>query len=234
MKISKGPAAFDDEWWLVPWPTTVFSLGTQSQVGEGDTNLEAPHRVRRQRSAQVSQSLSEPMALEIRHPQSPIARTLIADLPTDHFHFSKEAWKGIVSALPDDPLAEEVRTNGKGSRGRCARHTPPPCPLRTTTFEARHQPALLPWPVLPSNYAPAGGRARTTPRGCGRDRHSSGRALAGERCPSRHTTASLRSCKSWPWHLLPFRISRPPPSQPGHKDRDIIGERGNLGSVAAA
>ena len=96
------PPALDDGWWLVPWPMKAFSLGTQLQLGEGDSNLEAPHRVRRQRSAQVSQSLSEPVALEIRHPQTPLARTLIANLPTNQraSTFPKKLEKGLYQRRP--------------------------------------------------------------------------------------------------------------------------------------
>ena len=97
-EVFKGPAALDDEWWLVPWPTTTFSRGTQPQFREGNPDLEAPHRVRGQRAAQVSQSLSKPVALEIRHPQTPIARTLIADQRA--LTFPKKLEKGSYQCRP--------------------------------------------------------------------------------------------------------------------------------------
>ena len=101
-KILKGPAALADEWWFISWPMMAFSLGIQPQVREGNSHLEAPHCVHRQRSAQVNQSLSEPVALEIRHPQTPIVRTLIADLPMDQWAlaFSKELEKGFYQCRP--------------------------------------------------------------------------------------------------------------------------------------
>ena len=85
------PLAYDD---LQPRDTT--------PVREGDPDLEALHRVRGQRAAQVSQSLSEPVALGIRHPQTPIARTLIADLPTDQqaLTFPKKLEKGSYHCHP--------------------------------------------------------------------------------------------------------------------------------------
>ena len=103
--------------------------------------------------------------------------------------------------------AEEIRTVGKRPRGRCTRHTPPPGPLRTDTFEAWYPPALLLWPVPPTNFAPFGGRSWTISRGCGR-------VLTGERHPSRHPTADLRSYQNWSWHLQLLHTSQPPSSQP--------------------
>ena len=50
---------------------------------------------------------------------------------------------------------------------------------------------LLPWPVPPTNFAPPGGRAWTTPWGCGWVWHSSGRVLAEERYPSSRRPSHL-------------------------------------------
>ena len=36
----------------------------------------------------------------------------------------------------------------------------------------------------------------------------------GPSLPSKHPTTNLHFCQSWPWHLLPFRISQPPLSLP--------------------
>ena len=110
-------------------------------------------------------------------------------------------WRGIVEAPTNVPQAEEVQPIGKGSRGRRTRRTPPPCPLRTTSLRARFPPEHSPWLVLPTNFAPVGGRARTTPRGCGRVRHSSGRALEEYCYPSKHRAANLHFCQNWPWLL---------------------------------
>ena len=118
--------------------------------------------------------------------------------PSD-FDLSKVIWRGIVSAP-----SSEVRTSVKGSRGKCTRRTPLPCPLRTTTFEARYLPALLLCPVPRTNFAPAVSRSRTTLQGCRWVRHSSRRALAGGRHPSRHPTADLRFYQNSSWHLLLF------------------------------
>ena len=47
-------------------------------------------------------------------------------------------------------------------------------------YEAWYPPGHLPWLVPPTNFAPVGGRAWTTPWGCGWVRHSSWKDLAGE------------------------------------------------------
>ena len=83
------------------------------------------------------------------------------------------------------------------------------CPLRKTPIEARFPPGHRLQPILPTNFAPVGGRARTTPRGCERVRHSSGRAIAGYRYPSRHWATNLRFCQNWPWLLLFVRTQQP-------------------------
>ena len=111
------------------------------------------------------------------------------------------------------PLAGEVRTSGKGSSERCTRRTHPPGPLKTNSFEARYPPGLLPWPVPPTNFAPAGGRARTTPQGCGRVRHSRGRVTVEERHPSRHPTTDLRAYHDWFWYMLLLHTCQPPSLQ---------------------
>ena len=102
--------------------TTTFNRGTQLQVREGDPNLEAPHRVRGQRAAQISQSLSELVALEIRHPQTPIARTLIADLPTDQraSAFPKKLEKGLYQCRPmirQKQYGQTVKDQGEDVHG---------------------------------------------------------------------------------------------------------------------
>ena len=98
-------------------------------------------------------------------------------------------------------LGRGSTANCKGSRGRRTRRTPAPCPLRTTSLKARFPPQNSPWLELPTNFAPVGGRARTTPRGCGRVRHSRGRALEEYCYPSKHRAANLRFCQNWPWPL---------------------------------
>ena len=83
----------------------------------------------------------------------------------------------------DGSRVGEVRTTGKGSRGRCTQRTPLSNHLRTTAFETRCQPALLPLPRLLTNFTPVGGRAQTTPLGSGWFRHSSGKVLVKGRQP---------------------------------------------------
>ena len=89
-------------------------------------------------------------------------------------------------------LDREVLLISKGSRGRCKRRTPPPCSLRTTSFEARLPPEYLSQPVLPTNFAPVRGWARTTPQRCGRVCHSSWRALATPPSTEPHTFAFVK------------------------------------------
>ena len=98
---------------------------------------------------------------------------------------------------------QPVKDQGEDVHGAHLR----PTPLKTNAFEARYPPARLLWLVHPTNFAPVGDRARTTPRGCGRVRHSSGRVLARERHPFRHTAADLRFYQNWFWRLLLLRTS---------------------------
>ena len=72
-----------------------------------------------------------------------VCRTSACDLPIAIW------WENIV-ALTDELQADEVQTMGKGSRGRCTRHTPPPWPLRTTSFETRYPLLSPPEPRKPS------------------------------------------------------------------------------------
>ena len=52
------------------------------------------------------------------------------------FSLPRVIWCRIVEAPADVPQAEEVQPIGKGSKGN---RTPPLCPLRTTSMEARFQ-----------------------------------------------------------------------------------------------
>ena len=85
---------------------------------------------------------------------------------------------------------------------------------RSCSRSSAWRPGFLPQPVLPTSFAPAGDQVRTTPQGCERVRHSSGKGLAEGHPSSKHPTANLRSCQSWPWHLPLSRTSRPPSSLP--------------------
>ena len=123
------------------------------------------------------------------------------------FDHSKAMWRGIVAA-------PEVQIIGKESRGRYTRRTPPPCPLRTNAYEARYQPARVTLSALPTNFAPAEGWTRTTPRGCGRVRHSSRRELPGESYLSKHPAEGLSSSQNWSWLLLSVRTLQPSSSRP--------------------
>ena len=57
----------------------------------------------------------------------------------------------------------------------------PACPSRTTAFEAKYPPALLPLPGLPTNFAPVRGRAQTKHQGCGWVRRTRGKVQAGRK-----------------------------------------------------
>ena len=143
--------------------------------------------------------------------------------PTSSTTDLKVIWRGFVEAQADDSLSEEVQTSGKGSRGRCTRRTPPPWPLRKIAFEAWYPPGHLPRPVLPTNFTPAGARARTTSRGCEGVRNSSRKAQAGKRHNSRHLAANSRFYQSWSWPSLHNHVR-----MAGYKDSDIICVRGYL------
>ena len=65
------------------WRST-FSLWVWLESRKSPTRYSSPHCVPRQRSAQVCKSFSKPVALQIRHTQTPAARTLDTDLSTDH------------------------------------------------------------------------------------------------------------------------------------------------------
>ena len=142
------------------------------------------------------------MALQIRHTQA-IRCVYVGYRPAygpPALHLPRAIWRGIVEAPTDVSQAEEVQPIGKGSRGRRTRRTPPPCPLRTTSLKARFPPEHSPWFVLPINFAPVGGRARTTPRGIG---FCNPLVLANRLLHNLYIQAA------------------------GHKDCDIISERGN-------
>ena len=157
--------AFADKRCFALQPKLTFRLEVWLKARKGITRFSPPHRVLRQGSAQVRQSFSEPVVLQIRPHYAdadnrPVYGPSAFDLP-------KVIWREIVEAPADDSLVEEVQTNGKGSRGRCTRWTLPRCLLNTTAFEARYPPGHLPWPVPPINFASGRGRVRPTPRGCG-------------------------------------------------------------------
>ena len=130
------------------------------------------------------------MALELRHPQTPIA-----DLPTDQraSAFPKKLEKGLYQRRPmilkQRLYRQTVKDQGEDVHGA---HLRPALKGQLPSKPGNH----LRFYLSPTNFPPAGGRARTTPQGYRRDRHSSGRALAEERCPNRHPTASLRYCQS--------------------------------------
>ena len=117
------------------------------------------------------------MALQIGDPQASIARTLTADhwlspSPQQRRERERERERDRSNASPAGTQAEVPKT-GKGSEERRTRYTPLLCPLRTTAFEVRYPPVLLPLPVPPTNFAPVVGRAQTTPQEYKRVHHSS-------------------------------------------------------------
>ena len=130
----------------------------------------------------------------------------------------------IVAASADSSRDGEVRTTGKGSSGRCTRRTPPPCTLRTTSFEARYTPAS----GTQTNFAPVGGRDQATPRGCGWVPFPSGRVQVGGFHPqARNYKRSLLS-RSPPSQLVCLRGKQKPwyqrtwkPSLDSHRQRKL-------------
>ena len=160
------------------------------------THLSSPHHVPRQGLAQVCESFSKPVALQIRHSQTPVARTLDADLSTDHWPstFPEQSGEGSLKrqlmCLRQWKYNQSVKDQGEDVRGA------PPWLLRTTSLKVRFPPEHSPYLVLLTNFAPVGGRARTTTQGCGRVRHSCGRTLEGYHYLSKHRAANLHFCQS--------------------------------------
>ena len=130
------------------------------------------------------------------------------------FGLPRAIWKGIVEAPADVPKAEEVQPIGKGSRERRTRRTPLLCPLRTTSLKIRFSPEHSPYLVLPTNSAPVGGRARTTPKDAdGSVTPAEGPWKGIATPPSSHNPLVLANS-------LYIQVA-------GYRDCDIIGERGN-------
>ena len=200
---------FAEKWCFAYRPTLTFRLWVWLEVREGFAHLSSTHRVPQQGLAQASGSpdkaylASHCMYVECR----PVCRLSAFKLP-------RAIWWGITVAPVDEPPAEEVQTIGKGSRGRCTQCMPPPCSLRTTSFEARYSSGHLSCPVLPTKFAPVEGWAQTTPRGCRWVRHSSRRALARYHYTSRQQATNIRFCQNWLWLLLFVHIWQLPSSQP--------------------
>ena len=129
------------------------------------------------------------------------------------FDLPRAIWRGAVSAPCEGSKAGGARTIGKGSKRWGTRSMLKPCPLRTSAFEARYPPVLLPLFVLPTNFALVEGPVRPTPQGYGRDCRSSRRVQVGKRHPSNYLAADLRSCQGWPWFLPPTCTLQPPSLQ---------------------
>ena len=139
------------------------------------------------------------------------------------------------SNLVRDRCSASRRASGrsKGSRRRCIRCTPPPCPLRTTSFEAKCPSGLLPWPVPPTNFAPVGSRARTTPKDAdGSVTPAEGPWQGIDNRPSTEPQTfafvkiDLGSCYSFV--LENCFLHSPYVQAAEHNDDDIICERGDL------
>ena len=167
-------------------------------------------------------------------PQTPVACTLDTDLPTDDHRpctSPEQSGEGLLQCQPtylrQRKYSQSVKDQREDVRGARLR----PCPLRTTSLKARFPPEHSPWFVLPTNFAPVGGRARITPRGCGRVRDSSGRALEEYCYPPPSTELQtfafvkidLGSCDPLVldnrlFHSLYIQAA-------GYKDCDVISER---------
>ena len=113
-----------------------------SDLRRGKVRLAFCLHVPRQGSAQVCKSFSEPVALQIRHTQTPVACTLDADLSADHRPCTspEQSGEGSLQCQPTCLRQGKYSQSGKGSRGRRTRRTPPPCPSRTTSLKARFPP----------------------------------------------------------------------------------------------
>ena len=95
-KVVKGLTTFADEQCFTPKFTSAFSFGVGIETRKDIYHLSSPQRVPRQGSAQISQSFSEPVVLQIRNIYTCITRALIAEI-------SKAFWRGIVSTPAEDP-----------------------------------------------------------------------------------------------------------------------------------
>ena len=108
------------------------------------------------------------------------------------------------------------------------RRTPPLCLLRTTSFKARYPPGHLPWPVLSTNFAPVGGQAQTTPEDADRSVTPAEGPWQGI---ATHPGTEPQTFALSKLTLTPTICSYSATAffvqAAGHKDGDIIGERGN-------
>ena len=161
---------------LHPRPTFTFGFVICLKARKGIARLSSSHCVLPQRSTQVSQSFSKPMVLQLRHTKTPITRTL----------------KRQPMTLWQRKYKQTVKDQGEDING-----APPPCPLSTTTFEARYTRGHPPWPVPLTNFAPVGGRFRTTLQRCEYVRHSSWKARVVDCNASSHLAENLRSYQIW-------------------------------------
>ena len=125
---------------------STFSLWVWFEARKSPTRLLSPHCVPRQGSAQVCKSFSEPVALQIRHTQTPVARTLDADLSMDHLPCTspEQSGEGSLHCRPTCLRQRKYSQSVKDQRGRRTWCTPPPCPLRTTSLKARFPPEHSP------------------------------------------------------------------------------------------
>ena len=109
-----------------------------SEARKSPTRLSFPHCVPRQGSVQVCKSFSKLVALQIRHTQTPVARTLEADLSTDHRPSAslEQSGEGSLKCQPmclrQRKYSQSVKDQGEDVYG--AR------PLRTTSLKARFPP----------------------------------------------------------------------------------------------
>ena len=82
-KFTEGLTALTGELYLQR-PTTTLDFKIGPQARKNDSHLLSPHRVPRQGSAEESQSFSEPVGLQIQYLQTPISKTLVANLSAGH------------------------------------------------------------------------------------------------------------------------------------------------------
>ena len=119
----EGPFGTRGQTVLRQRPTSTFSLWIWLEARKSPTRLSSSHWVPRQDTAQICKSFSKPVALQIRHTQTPVACTLDTDLSTDHRPCTSPDKSGEGSlqrqpmCLRQREYSQSVKDQGEDVRG---------------------------------------------------------------------------------------------------------------------
>ena len=120
----KGRSALADEQCFAHRLKSTFSLWVWLGARKRPTRLSSPHWGPCQGSVQVCKSFSKPVALQIRHTQKPVVRTLDADLSTDQRPSAspEQSGEGLLKRLPmclrQRKSSQLVKDQGEDVRGK--------------------------------------------------------------------------------------------------------------------